>query len=366
LIPLIDLRKQHLELADEILAAVQEIVHDAAFVGGPQVRAFESEWAAFCGAQDAVGVASGTDAIRVMLIASGIRQGDEVVTAPFTFAATLEAIIQAGAQPVLVDIDPESGTLDPSKIEAVITSRTRGILPVHLYGHPADMDLILEIAARDGLLVFEDAAQAHGATYKGRKAGSLARAAAFSFYPAKNLGACGEAGSVTTDDPRIAHRIRMLRDHGQAEKNIHDMQGYNGKLDAIQAAVLRIKLRRLTQWNKARSDLAELYGALLRDIPGLTLPCEAASVRSAWHLYVIRSPRREELREKLARCGIATAVHYPHPVHVQRSFAFLGHQAGDFPVSERWAREVLSIPMYPELEPDQVRFICRQIREILR
>jgi dTDP-4-amino-4,6-dideoxygalactose transaminase len=362
----IDLKKQHLQLSGEIMAAVQEIVCDAAFVGGPQVRAFESEWAAFCGTQDAVGVASGTDAIRVMLIASGIRPGDEVVTAPFTFAATLEAVIQAGARPVLVDIDPESGTLDPSKLEEAVTSRTRAILPVHLYGHPADMDLILEIAARHGLLVFEDAAQAHGATYKGRKAGSLARAAAFSFYPAKNLGACGEAGAVTTDDPEIAQHIRMLRDHGQAVKNLHDFQGYNGKLDAIQAAVLRIKLRRLTPWNKTRSDLAALYSELLRDIPGLALPCEAASVRSAWHLYVIRSPRREELREKLAQRGIATAVHYPHPVHAQKSFAFLGYQAGDFPVSETWAREVLSVPLYPELEPAQVRFICRQIREILR
>jgi dTDP-3-amino-3,4,6-trideoxy-alpha-D-glucose transaminase len=300
-----------------------------------------------------------------MLIAAGIKAGDEVITVPFTFAATLEAIIQTGARPVLVDIEPTTGTLDPSRLEAAVTGRTRAVLPVHLYGHPADMDAIHEVAARHDLLVFEDAAQAHGASYKGRPAGSLAAAAAFSFYPAKNLGACGEAGAVTSNDPDIAQRIRMLRDHGQAEKNRHEILGYNGKLDAIQAAVLRIKLSRLREWNEARRRLVDSYLEGLSGIRGLVLPTEAPWARSSWHLYVVRTRRREELRQELGRRGIGCAVHYTHAVHTQRSFGFLGYKPGDFQVSEAWARGVLSLPLYPELEPDQVRFVCAQVREIL-
>jgi dTDP-4-amino-4,6-dideoxygalactose transaminase len=365
LIPLIDLKLPNRELSAEILAAMQEILEQAAFVGGPHVEEFEREWAAFCGTTAAVGVASGTDAIRAMLIAGGIKAGDEVITVPFTFAATLEAIIQTGARPVLVDIEPTTGTLDPSRLAAAITRRTRAVLPVHLYGHPADMDAIQEIASQHGLMVFEDAAQAHGAAYKGRPAGSLATAAAFSFYPAKNLGACGEAGAVTSDDLDIAQRIRMLRDHGQAEKNLHEILGYNGKLDAIQAAVLRIKLPRLHGWNESRRRLVQIYSECLSGIRGLVLPTEAPWARSAWHLYVVRTRRRDELRQELSKRGIGTGIHYTHAVHTQKSFGFLGYKPGDFPVSEAWARGVLSLPLYPHLEEEQARFIGAQIREAL-
>lgn len=366
MIPLIDLKRQQSDVAAEILEAWNEVLRNAAFVGGPNVEGFERDWAAFCGTRDAVGVGSGTDALRVMLIAGGVGPGDDVITVPFTFAATLEAIIQAGARPVLVDIDPEYGNLDPGLLEKAITPRTTAVLPVHLYGHPADMDPIADIAGRHGLEVYEDAAQAHGASYKGRRAGSLAKAASFSFYPAKNLGACGEAGAVTTDDPGLAVRIRALRDHGQLEKNLHEMQGFNGRLDALQAAALRVKLSRLEQWNHSRRRAASIYAEELRGVAGLALPVEAEWAKTSWHLYVVRSPRRDELREQLARTGIGTGLHYPQPAHFQKSFAFLGYKAGDFPVAERWAREVISLPMFPELEPEQVRVVCSEVKSILR
>jgi len=363
-IPLVDLKRQHIALEEELVGVVREILRQGAFVGGAHVEGFESEWADFCGTRHAVGTGSGSDALRFALLALGIGPGDEVVTVPFTFAATLETILQVGAQPVLVDVDPITCTMDASKLGQRITPRTRAVLPVHLYGHPADMDAIRACAGAHNLAVIEDAAQAHGAVYRDRRAGSLGLVAAFSFYPAKNLGACGEAGAVTTDDAVIAQRVRMLREHGQMEKNEHMVPGFNGKLDAIQAAILRVKLKRLTGWNESRRMIARLYNEGLADIPEIALPHEEPHAASAFHLYVIRTRRRDELRDKLKERGIATGVHYPHPVHLQRSFAFLGHSQGSFPVSEMLADQVLSLPLYPELEPDSVRYICEQIRSI--
>ena len=365
MIPQVDLKPQHALLADEILAAAREILQESSFIGGRHLEAFEREWAHYCGTREAVGVSSGTDALLLALLAAGVGPGDEVVTVPFTFAATVEAVIQTGARPVLVDVDPTTYTMDVSKLERSIGSRTKVILPVHLYGHPADMDAILAVAERRGLLVIEDAAQAHGALYKERPAGSLGHAAAFSFYPAKNLGACGDAGAVVTNDPALARKVRMLRDHGQGEKNRHEIQGYNGRLDSLQAAILSIKLHHLPEWNNRRRALAALYDQLLKDIPGLILPSESAWAKSAYHLYVIRSSRREELRGKLLQRGVATGIHYPLPVHRQQAFGLLGYPPASFPVSEQLAAEVLSLPFYPELDPDAVRTVSSHIRAIL-
>ncbi len=365
MIPVIDLKVQHEALAAEIMEVLSGIVAAGAFVGGPQLEAFEREWAAFCGADHAIGVGSGTDAVRFALMGTGVGAGDEVVTVPFTFVATLEAILQAGAKPILVDVDPGTYTLDPGRLEAAITPKTRALLPVHLYGQPADMEALQQIADRRGLLLLEDASQAHGATCRGRTAGSLGRAAAFSFYPAKNMGACGEAGAVTTSDPEVARKVRMLREHGQSSKNAHDFPGFNAKMDAIQAAVLRIKLKRLPQWNEARRAVASVYDRLLADVPGLILPRQAGFARSVYHLYVVRTARRDELQEHLKAHGIATGVHYPVPLHFQKAFAYLGYSRGDFPVSEKLAEEVLSLPIYPELPLDSVEYICSRVRDFM-
>lgn len=366
LVPMMDLTVQHSVLVDEILGVTREILSAGVFVGGKHVEAFEKEWADYCQTRLAVGVGSGTDALRFALLAAGVGKGDEVLTVPFTFAATLEAILQVGARPVLVDVDPVTYTLDPALLKRSITKRSKAIVPVHLYGHPADMDAIHDLASGYGIRVIEDAAQAHGAIYKGRKAGSLGAVAAFSFYPAKNLGACGESGAITTDDPALAQKVRMLRDHGQSEKYLHEIEGYNGRLDAIQAAILRIKLRRLPQWNEARRHLASVYDESLSDIPELILPKEAAFARAVYHLYVVRTRRRAELREKLKERGIGTGLHYPHPLHLQKAFSALGYSSGSFPVSELLAGEVLSLPLYPELDPDSVRYVSAQIRSILK
>ncbi len=365
LIPLVDLARQHEALLDEIQAVTRDILEKGAFIGGPHVEAFEREWAGYCGTSEAIGVCSGTDALRFALLACGVRPGDEVITPPHTFVATWEAIVQSGARPVPADVDPETCNLDPAQIERRITVRTRAILPVHLYGRPACMDAICDIAATHGLAVIEDAAQAHGASSRGRKTGSLGRAGSFSFYPSKNLGACGEAGAVTTDNADVARTVRMLRDHGQEEKNLHEIGGYNGRLDAIQAAILRIKLRRLDAWNLRRRALAALYSECLAGIPGLALPSDDADATQVYHLYVVQTFKRDELRESLRQNGIATGLHYPLPVHLQKAFRFLGYKTGDFPVSERMASEVLSLPLYPELEAEKVEFICEMARSFL-
>jgi dTDP-4-amino-4,6-dideoxygalactose transaminase len=380
MIPFIDLPQQHQALEEELLAVFRDALKTASFIGGHQVEAFEEEFAAFCGTNYCVGVNSGTDALRFALIAAGIGPGDSVITVPNTFIATAEAISQAGATPVFVDIDEQTYNLDPQKLEeflkirnpqSAIRNRPRAIIPVHLYGQPADMDSILEIAERYNLVVIEDACQAHGADYfsarenSWRNAGSIGLAAASSFYPGKNLGACGEGGAVTTNDETIAEKIKMIRDHGQAQKYYHDIEGYNGRLDAMQAGCLRIKLKHLTEWNERRRQNAHRYNELLNNQDGVITPHEPSWSKAVYHLYVIRHPKRDQLQAYLSENGIATGIHYPIPIHLQNAYAHLGYDEGRFPVSEKVAKEILSLPMYPELQPDQQEYIVEKIKEFL-
>ncbi len=362
-VPFLDLQTPHREMAAEILAAWEKILREASFVGGEEIRAFEAEFAAYVGVRHAVGVANGTDALRLALLAMGLGPGDEVLTVPHTFIATTEAITQAGGRPVFVDVDPETGTMDVSKVEAALTPRTRVLLPVHLYGQTADMDPLLEIARRRGLLVLEDACQAHGAGYKGQRAGSMGTAAAFSFYPGKNLGACGEAGAVTTDDPDLAARVAQLRDHGQAQKYEHDVEGYNARLDSLQAAALRIKLRRLDAWNEARRSAASRYQSALRDV--VEVPQEAPGRSHVYHLYVIRHPDRDRLKRALGEAGIGNGLHYPVPLHLQKAYRGMGFRPGAFPVAERWASLGLSLPMFPGLGDPQIDAVAKAVTRAL-
>lgn len=364
-VPFLDLRTPHRALAAEIVQQWREILDNAAFVGGPQLAGFEQEFAEYCQTTECVGVNSGTDALRLALLALGVRDGDEVITVPHTFIATTEAISQAGGRPVFVDVDPQTGTMDPGAVEAAVTPRTRVLLPVHLYGQPADMQPLIEIAQRRNVKLLEDAAQAHGAEYRGRRAGSMGAAAAFSFYPGKNLGACGEAGAVTTDDPELAARMRMLRDHGQPRKYHHDVEGYNARLDALQAAALRIKLRHLDAWNENRRRCARRYADGLAG-SGVEIPHEAAGRRHVWHLYVVRHRERDALQEALGQAGVQTGLHYPVPLHLQRAYAELGYRAGDFPHSERWASEGLSLPIFPDMTDEQVDRVCHEVARVLQ
>jgi dTDP-4-amino-4,6-dideoxygalactose transaminase len=364
-IPFLDLKVQYRQIAAELKPVIEEIMSNGAFIGGPQVAAFEEEFAAFCGVRHCVGLSSGTDALRLSLMAAGIGPGDEVITVPHTFIATTEAITQAGARPVFVDIDPDTGCIDTRQIPNRITPKTRAIVPVHLYGQTADMDPIMEIARRHKLAVVEDACQAHGAGYKGRKAGSMGIAGCFSFYPGKNLGAFGDAGAVVTDDEKLAQTIRMLREHGQSRKYVHDMEGYTGRLDAIQAAVLRIKLKHLAEWNQARRAHAALYTRLLSNIPGVTVIKEAEFAQSVYHLFVILVDDRNGLQAFLAEKGVGTGLHYPLPLHLQKAYAAMGFRKGDFPVSERTAEHLISLPMFAELTPDQVGYVVECIKEYM-
>ena len=347
------------------------------FIGGPQVTGFEEEFAAFCDSRCCIGVGSGTDALRFALMAAGVGPGDAVVTVPNTFIATTEAISQVGATPIFVDIDPQTYTLDPQKLEdyfemslkpqaSGLKPRPKAVIPVHLYGQTADMDPILDIARQYDLAVIEDACQAHGASYKKRKAGSLGMAGCFSFYPGKNLGAFGEAGAVVTRDEDMAQKMRMIRDHGQARKYFHDLEGYNGRLDAIQAAVLRIKLKRLQDWNQSRRKNAALYTELLQEVPGMTLPVEAGFAESVYHLYVILADNRDGLQKFLSEKGIATGLHYPLPLHLQKAYTHLGYVKGDFPVAESAAERLLSLPMYPELTAEQIDYVCSCIKDYFK
>lgn len=360
-IPFLDLATPHQELAPEILARWEHLLRRAAFVGGEEVDAFEREFAAYVRTPYAVAVASGTDALRLALLAMGLRPGDEVITIPHTFIATTEAITQAGGRPVFVDVDPETATMNPNEVEAAITTSTRVLLPVHLYGQSADMDPILDIARRHRLRVLEDACQAHGAEYQGRSVGSLGDAAAFSFYPGKNLGACGEAGAVTTHDEGLARRIAQLRDHGQVKKYYHDIEGYNGRLDALQCAALRIKLRRLDAWNEERRQCAIRYGRLLAGT-GIELPTEKAGRKHVYHLYVVRHQARDRLRAALTEHGIGTGMHYPVPLHLQKAYESMGLGPSSFPVAEHWASHGLSLPMFPGLSDEQVDRVCAALR----
>jgi len=360
MIPLVDLGAQHREIGDEIREAIARVFAGSQFILGSEVAAFEQEFAEFCGVAHALGTNSGTSALHLALLAAGVGPGHEVITVPFTFIATVAAIGYTGARAVFVDIDPRSYTIDVNRIEDAITPATRAIVPVHLYGQTADMDPVLEIARRRGLAVIEDAAQAHGAEYKGKRAGSLGDLGCFSFYPGKNLGACGEAGMVVTRDPGYAKTIRMLRNWGGDDKYHHILKGYNYRMEGIQGAILRVKLRHLERWTEARRCGAALYTELLAGSPAAT-PEEMPYARHVYHVYAIRSAARETLRQKLQARGIDAGIHYPIPAHLQEAHADLGYRRGDFPCSESAAAEELSLPIYPQMTEDQIRTVAEAV-----
>jgi dTDP-4-amino-4,6-dideoxygalactose transaminase len=386
-IPFLDLVTPHVELEPELLQVFSHVLHTAGFVGGPIVENFEKEFAEFCATNHAVAVNSGTDALRFALMAAGVKPGDAVVTVPHTFIATTEAISQAGGRPEFVDIDSRTYNMDPEKLREYLeqgcvrdaagklASRRSGrpvtaVVPVHLYGQMADMDAIQELAERFSLIVIEDACQAHGAEYFSRKhdrwfkAGSMGQAAAFSFYPGKNLGACGEGGAITTNQTTIAQKSRMLRDHGQAKKYYHDLEGYNGRLDAIQCGILSVKLAHLDRWNKSRQQSAGKYNEeFTASAANVVTPFEPESSRAVYHLYVVQVDDREALQASLANAGIGTGIHYPVPLHQQKAYAHLGYKTGDFPVTERLARRIVSLPMFPHMTNEQVVRVANEVTE---
>jgi dTDP-4-amino-4,6-dideoxygalactose transaminase len=362
-VPFLDLKRHHAPLRDEFNSAIQEVIEEGAFAGGPYVTRFEAGFAAYCDCSYAIGVGSGTEALWLSLLALGVGPGDEVITVPNTFMATAEAITYCGARPVLVDVDERTYTMDPAALEKVITAKTKAIIPVHLFGQPADMDPILEVAHERGLFVIGDACQAHGAEYKGRKVGTLGDAACFSFYPGKNLGAFGEAGAVVTDSAELQDKIRILRDHGQIRKYQHTMVGWNGRMDGIQAAVLSIKLRHLERGNQLRRSHAAHYDGVLDGIEEVIIPHRAPSAGHVYHIYAIRVPDRDEVMRILAEKGIECGVHYRVPIHLQEAYRSLGYQPGAFPISERCAKEFLSLPMFPELTPAQLKIVVQGVKE---
>jgi dTDP-4-amino-4,6-dideoxygalactose transaminase len=387
-IPFLDLVTPHVELEQELTAVFQKALRTAGFIGGPMVEDFEKAFAAFCNASYSVAISSGTDALRFALMACGVKSGDVVVTVPHTFIATTEAISQAGALPEFVDIDEQTFNMDPAKLREYLENQCHvdpsgklisrrsnrpvtAIVPVHLYGQMADMDAILELAERYQLIVVEDACQAHGAEYFSRKhnrwmrAGSMGRAAAFSFYPGKNLGACGEAGAATTNDAAIAKTMKMLRDHGQAQKYYHDVEGYNGRLDSIQAGLLHVKLGHLSKWNTQRRERAAEYHKLFSAADtGMVQPYEPSWSRAVYHLYVVRVENRDEFMNHLKEAGIGTGIHYPIPLHLQKAYTSLNYRAGDFPVSEKAAAEIVSLPMFPQLTAEQQRRVADEIANL--
>ncbi len=382
-IPFVDLATPHRELEGELVAVLRDVLRTAGFIGGPMVEGFEEDFAKFCDAQFCIGVSSGTDALRFALTAAGVKTGDLVLTVPLTFIATTEAISQAGARIDFVDVDPRTYTMDPDKLRQYLETQcslnretgqmvhralgkpVTAVVPVHLYGQMADMDPILELAARYKFAVIEDACQAHGAEYfskkenRWRKAGSMGHAAAFSFYPGKNLGACGEGGAITTNDAAVARVCRMIRDHGQSKKYYHDMEGYNGRLDSLQAGFLRVKLKHLARWNDQRRACAQRYHEILAPLSeAMTLPFEPTHAKSIYHLYVIRTAHRDDLQRHLNDAGIGTGIHYPIPVHLQKAYQQFQWKRGDFPVSEQAAEQILSLPMFPGLTADQQRQVA--------
>jgi dTDP-4-amino-4,6-dideoxygalactose transaminase len=389
-VPFLDLVTPHQELEAELLEVVKKALNTAGFIGGPMVEGFEKEFAAFCDAKYCVGVNSGTDALRFAFMAARVNPGEIIVTVPHTFIATTEAISQAGAQIAFVDINEQTYTMDPEKLReyletkcdfdaktgALIERRSKqrvvGIVPVHLYGQTADMDPIQDLAAKYGLWVIEDACQAHGAEYFSKKdnvwkrAGSMGLAAAFSFYPGKNLGACGEAGATTTNDERMAARMKMIRDHGQAKKYYHDIEGYNGRLDSIQAGWLSVKLKHLAKWNESRRSLAHKYHQLFAEVKdAVLLPIEASWTKGVYHLYVVRVQDREALQAALAEAGIGTGIHYPIPLHLQKAYASMSYKAGDFPVTERVATEIVSLPMFPQMTEEMQLAVVSKAKEFV-
>lgn len=360
----VDLAAQHKPLEAELKETFSRVLTNCSFVLGPEVDKFEKAFAAYCGVADCVTVTNGTAALQLVLQGLGVGPGDEVITVAHTFIATAEAISAAGAKPVFIDIDPVSYTMDPAKIEAAITPRTKAIIPVHLYGQPADMDAINAIAIKHKLLVIEDSCQAHGASYKGLRAGSLGAAACFSFYPSKNLGACGEGGAVTTNDADLAKKIRMLRDHGSVKKYEHDFPAYNLRLEGIQGGVLAVKLPRLDGWNKNRQVLAARYNEIFAGSKVIT-PKEMPYARHVYHLYVVLVEDRDALKTALNEQGIETGLHYPIPLHLQKAYENLGYKKGDFPVSEHVASRLLSLPMYADLAIEHVEHVAKTVREVL-
>jgi dTDP-4-amino-4,6-dideoxygalactose transaminase len=399
-VPFLDLKVQYLSMKDEIHAAIQQVLDKTAFAGGPFVAQFEKEFAAFCDCKESIGVGSGTEALWLCLLAMGIGQGDEVITVPNSFIATAEAISFCGATPAFVDVDPRTHTMDPNKLEdylkkrsqesgirsqnpktsneqpatsnvssirnpqSAIRNRPKAIIPVHLFGQPADMDPILEIAKKYNLAVIEDACQAHGALYKGKKAGSMGDAGCFSFYPGKNLGAYGEAGAVTTNSAEMAARIRMTRDHGQSKKYHHDLIGWNDRMDGIQGAILSAKLKHLPAWNEARRKHGQMYTKLLKGTAGAVIPEEAPYARHIYHIYALRVPNRDKLMSALGEKGISCGIHYPIPIHLTDAYKFMGLGKGSFPAAEKSADEFLSLPMYPELTEEQVGYVAEQVKKL--
>lgn len=361
-VPFVDLKQQYAGIKDQVLPAIARVLESAHFVLGPEVAALEEEFSSYCNVPFGIGVSNGTSALHLALLAAGIGPGDEVITVPFTFVATTAAVVYAGATPVFVDIDPVTYTMDPASIEAAITSRTKAILPVHLYGQMADMDPILEIARRHHLTVIEDAAQAHGAEYRGRRAGSVGDLGCFSFYPGKNLGAYGEAGMVVTHNPEFARKIRMLRDWGAEKKYEHVLKGYNYRMEGVQAAVLRIKLRYLEEWTEARRAHADAYAEALSEADVIP-PAARSENRHVYHVYAVRTAERKPLMEALAARGVQTGIHYPTPIHLLPAYSDLKYRAGDFPIAERVAAEELSLPMFPEMTAAQIGEVSEAVLE---
>ena len=374
-IPFLNLKPQHQMLKDQIMDIVGEAIDNTAFVGGKNVNGFEEDFARFCGTSHAIAVNSGTDALRFALLAAGLQPGDEVITTPNTFIATTEAISQAGGKIVFVDIDERTDNIDVEKLATEVekrvksSNRLKGILPVHLYGQMADMDPILEIAQKYGLFVIEDACQAHGALYQkngeSHKAGSMGLAGAFSFYPGKNLGSCGGGGAIVTNNADLAQKAKMYRDHGQSQKYYHDFEGFNGRMHAIQAGILKLKLKYLPEWIENRRQNAALYGQLLKDIEGVIFPQEPEWSKGVYHLYVIKVKNRDDVQKKLAEKGISTGLHYPIPLHLQNAYKHLGYKKGDFPVTEKHAEQLLSLPMFPELTKEEIEYVVSTLKKII-
>jgi dTDP-4-amino-4,6-dideoxygalactose transaminase len=364
-VPYLDLKAQYEPIRGEIADAIQQVLDKTAFAGGPFVAQFEKEFASFCGTPFATGVGSGTDALWVALLGLGIGPGDEVITVPDTFIATAEAISWCGAKPVFVDVDLATYNMDPSKVEAAVTTKTRAIIPVHLFGQMADMDPIMEIARKRNLFVIEDASQAHGAEYKGKKAGSIGDAGCFSFYPGKNLGAYGEAGAVVTNNEELDKKMRMLRDHGQAKKYYHSLIGWNARMDGIQGAILSVKLKHLPAWTEGRRRNAALYGEFLKGVKGVTPPAEAGYGKHVYHIYAIRVADRDRLIAALTEMDIHCGIHYPIPVHLLDAYRSLNLGKGSFPVAEKSAAEFVSLPMFAELKTEQIRLVSEMVKEFV-
>ena len=365
-VPFLDLKGQYESIRWDIAAAIQQVLDKTAFAGGPFVAQFEEEFAAFCGTKKSIGVASGTEALWFPLLALGVGPGDEVITVPDTFIATAEAITYCGAKPVFVDVDPGTCNMDPAKIEAAITPKTKAIIPVHLFGQTADMDPILAIASKHKLFVIEDACQAHGAEYKGRKAGTMGIAGAFSFYPGKNLGAYGEAGGIVTNDEALDKKMRMLRDHGQEKKYYHGCIGWNGRMDGLQGAILSVKLKRLPVWTEARRAHAKAYDAALAGAAGINVVKEASYGKHVYHLYVVRVKDRDAVIDALGKKEISCGIHYPVPLHLQDAYKSLGYAKGAFPAAEKAASEFVSLPMFPELTDEQIAFVAQELKAVVK